>query len=57
MFCFNYYSMKIEDSNLETNQDILKTTALQSVDIVHNLMDKYKSNQRLEVLKISSYHR
>ena len=44
MFCFNYYSMKIEDSNLETNQDILKTTALQSVDIVHNLMDKYKSN-------------
>ena len=29
--------MKIEDSNSETNQD--KITALQSVDIRHNLLD------------------
>ena len=31
--------MKIEDSNSETIQDIQKITALQSVDIRHNLLD------------------
>ena len=31
--------MKIEDSNLETNQDTLKTTVLQSFDIRHNLLE------------------